>query len=115
MCKGSNLEKLELSCTAKHIFMLIGHLDILLYEEAFQVFRVFFFNGLWIFPLLICISHLQILILSPLQTSHTVASTHYVVFLKNFCFEIIMDLEKQFVKTVQEFPYTLHPHSSNVN
>lgn len=74
-----------------------------------------FFNGLWIFPLLICISHLQILILSPLQTSHTVASTHYVIFLKNFCFEIIVDLEKQFVKTVQEFPYTLHPHSSNVN
>lgn len=50
MHKGSNLEKLELSCTAKHIFMLIGHLDILLYEEAFQVFYLFFLTDCGSFP-----------------------------------------------------------------
>ena len=53
---------------------------------------------------------------------HSVAYTPYVVFLKIclFCFEIIMDLEKQFVKIVQDFfliytsPHSIYT-SSNVN
>lgn len=46
-----------------------------------------YFNGLWIFPLLICISHLQILILSPLQTSSTLWLILLMLsFKKNFCF-----------------------------
>lgn len=41
---------------------------------------------------------------------HSVAYTPYVVFLKIclFCFEIIMDLEKQFVKIVQDFFFHIH-------
>ena len=94
MHKGSNLEKLELLCTAKNIFMLIGHLDILLCEVAFQVSCLFFFRVVSLSLINLFKSFTDSDYESFTNIFHFVASTLTVFFFFNFCFEIIIDLER---------------------